>query len=107
MSERRVIVCNYMEATSSVSKGSKCYVLEPSHDSVSIRVRVFARSRSGRWIDKVESVKRLGNFRAATLVDDDPVTEHMAKAWVFPMAADDTRIAFLNEQCGEIKRTVP
>ena len=63
--DKRVIACNYLKGTKSVSKGSLCYVVGTS--GAAERINILVRPRGGRWIKKWESFKRLGNFRAKTV----------------------------------------
>lgn len=73
MEDRRVIACNYLAPVSPVSAGALCYVslLNPGngHD----RIKILARSRSGRWVQKWEDRRRLTNFRLKTLPPEHPL----------------------------------
>lgn len=66
----RVIACNFIERTSECSKGALAYVIGVPGDPA--RIHLLARSRSGRWIDKWESLRRLDNFRFKTLPPEHP-----------------------------------
>ena len=60
---RRVVACNYVEATSECREGALAYVILTNQGGGSDRIFIFARTRSGRWVRKWENIKRLGNFR--------------------------------------------
>jgi hypothetical protein len=66
-----VVQCNYKADTSVCAKGARAYLV--SFDVVGKRVRVVARSRSGRWVDRWEHQRNLHNFRLKTLAADDPL----------------------------------
>lgn len=66
-----VIACNLIEGISEASAGSLAYVLQIPGDPE--RIHLLLRSRSGRWIQKWESLKRLDNFRAKTLPPEHPL----------------------------------
>jgi hypothetical protein len=68
---KRVIACNYAEATSSVTLGAKAYVRLMNDGWANNRISVIARSRSGRWIEKWESIHRLVNFRTVSIMLTD------------------------------------
>jgi len=72
-SDRRVLACNCREGSSSITAGAKCYVLatSPYLDSGQ-RIKILARSRSGRWIEKIENLKKLEHFRWVTIPKDNP-----------------------------------
>jgi hypothetical protein len=70
--DRRAIVCNYLEATNVSAVGSRAYVSWSTGGALPERVMVLARSRHGRWINKWENTRRLGNFRAVTLPPEHP-----------------------------------
>lgn len=65
--DRHVIACNYVGDVASISNGSKAYVTLLNTGSGHLRVMVIIRTRSGRWVHKWESIKRLDNFRVKTL----------------------------------------
>ena len=71
MSDKLVIACNYTEAISECSAGSLAYVIGVPGDPS--RIHLLTRSRSGRWIDKWESLKRLDNFRGKTIPPEHPL----------------------------------
>jgi hypothetical protein len=56
-------------------------VLNPNRGWGGERVRLLARSRSGRWIEKWETRKRLGNFRWKTIPAEHPFYGRIA--WWF------------------------
>jgi hypothetical protein len=80
--ECRVVQCNYRNHTSACASGSRAY-LTHSIDSARKRVRVVARSRSGRWIVRWERLGLLCNFRFKTLVP-----EHLIRRTKSPVALD-------------------
>jgi hypothetical protein len=63
--DKRVIQCNFREATSECRAGARAYLTSTGHGDN--RVRVLARSRSGRWIRKWENLRRLTAFRFKTI----------------------------------------
>lgn len=67
-----VLACNYLEGTPKCSTGTLAYVLRTSEYLPGGRVGVLARSRSGRWIETVENVNRLHNFRVKTIPSENP-----------------------------------
>lgn len=73
MTDRPVIQCNYVEATSAVPARARAYVVYPNLGGGCERVCVLVRSRRGRWIEKWEHRRRLGNFRAKTLPPQHPM----------------------------------
>jgi hypothetical protein len=68
--EIRAIACNYLEATSAVRECALAFVIQHYSDGESIRI--LTRSRSGRWIEKVERRRKLGNYRPRTLPAEHP-----------------------------------
>lgn len=76
--DRRAIACNYIEGTSPTPQGGLAYVLLPNPGSGAERVQLLARSRSGRWIEKWEDIRRLTNFRWKTIPPDHPLYERVA-----------------------------
>jgi hypothetical protein len=70
LSDKRIIACNLLETVSTASVGALCYVRATT--GTEARVELLIRSRSGRWISKWESLKRVGNFRFNTLAPDHP-----------------------------------
>lgn len=68
--DKKAIACNYLECTSSVSKGALAYVVATS--GAAERINILVRSKGGRWIKKWESFKRLGNFRGKTIPPSHP-----------------------------------
>jgi hypothetical protein len=69
--DRKVITCNYAESISGVAKGALAYVLQTHPGNVHDRIIVMVRSRR-RWIEKWESIKRLGGFRVQTIPAEHP-----------------------------------
>lgn len=70
--ERKVIACNYAVATGTACAGAKCYVLASHRGGGNDRLELLIRSRSGRWVRKWESIKRLGRFRLKTIPPAHP-----------------------------------
>ena len=70
---RFLLVCNFEEATSECVKGARAYVIYTNPGWGGERLLLLARSRSGRWIDKWESLKRLTGFRLTKVYDGDPI----------------------------------
>lgn len=78
----RVVACNYLVGTSAVAQGALCYAV---HVWCGERVRILARSRSGRWIEKWANFKKLGNFRLKTLPPEHPrYRDYRAHSWADP-----------------------
>lgn len=65
--DRQVIQCNYVEATKVAPSGARAYVAASSPIAIYGRIVVLVRSHSGRWVQKWESLQRLGNFRVKAL----------------------------------------
>lgn len=97
--DRHVVQCNYTEGITSVTQGARAYVIYPNDGNGAERICVLVRSRGGRWIEKWEDIRRLGNFRAKTLPPEHPLygndrllpAEHAGRllANVAPRVADD------------------
>lgn len=68
MEDIRVVVANFRDGTSKCAKGGLCYVVQVYPR----RVRITARSRSGRWIECLENTGRLTNFRIKTMPPQHP-----------------------------------
>lgn len=68
----RVVQCNYRADTPACRAGARAY-LTHGIDAAGGRVRVVARSRSGRWVVRWEGLKRLRDFRLKTLAAEDPL----------------------------------
>lgn len=71
--DRRVVQCNYTEPASAVASGARAYLLRPNPGSGDERIVILVRSRSGRWVEKWEDIRRLGNFRCKTLPPEHPM----------------------------------
>jgi hypothetical protein len=71
--DRKALACNYAEGSGVARPGALAYVV-CSHlgGNLPERVKVLARSRGGRWVEKWEAVKRLSNFRLKTLPPEHP-----------------------------------
>ena len=70
--DRRFIACNYREGTGVAAEGALAYVILQLGGNLPDRVRVLARSRGGRWVEKWESMRRLTNFRLKTIPPAHP-----------------------------------
>lgn len=101
MSDKRVIACNYLEAVSVASKGALCYVVGTAGDAENIELLI--RSRSGRWIQKWERLKRIGNFRFKTLPPEHPRYKDERIATYFA----EERLAWLKEIAGDASSEMP
>jgi hypothetical protein len=71
--DRKAIACNFLEATKIATQGAKAYLVNPNPGWGNERVTVLARSRGGRWVQKWENTRRLGNFRVVTICPQDPL----------------------------------
>lgn len=65
--DRYLLVCNYLTQTSEFRKGTLCYIVLLNAGNNSDRIKLFGRSRGGRWIQKWEDIRRLTNFRIKTI----------------------------------------
>ena len=72
-SELRRIACNYAEPTKTAAKGSLAFVLLANAGNAHECLFVLSRSRSGRWIEKWEALRRLTNFRRKTVPAESPL----------------------------------
>jgi hypothetical protein len=71
----RVLACNYRIGVKACSAGSLAYVTNTNPGWGAERIEILARSRSGRWILKWESLYRLYNFRFKTMPDENPKSQ--------------------------------
>jgi hypothetical protein len=79
--DKKAVQCNYRVGTSVCVKGSRAYVLDADFAGARVRrVRVLARSRSGRWIDRWESPRRLHLFRFKTIPQGHPTFGRIGNA---------------------------
>lgn len=68
------VACNYLEATNVASEGTKAFVcFHYLGGNLPERIKVVARSRGGRWIEKWENTRRLGNYRIVTIPPEHPM----------------------------------
>jgi len=88
--DRRVIACNYIEGTNVAALGAKAYVIPQLGGNLPERVRILARSRGGRWVEKWESVRRLSHFRIVTLPPEHPRYAD-ARLWDCEVGESDVR----------------
>lgn len=71
--DRRVVQCNYAEATKIAAKGARAYVCRTNAGWDNERIVILVRPRGGgRWIEKWESTARLRDFRVTTLPPEHP-----------------------------------
>lgn len=71
--DRQAIACNYLEATNVAAQGALAYVILTNPGWGGERVMILVRSRGGRWVEKWENTRRLGNFRLKTICPEDPL----------------------------------
>lgn len=71
--DRRVVQCNYTEAVSEARAGARAYLVNPNLGNGADRIEILVRSRGGRWIEKWEDIRRLGDFRVKTLPPEHPL----------------------------------
>ncbi len=72
--DRRVVQCNYVTATRVAPGGARAYVVRANPGGGNDRLVVLARSRAGRWVEKWESARVLGNFRVRVMPDEHPLS---------------------------------
>lgn len=65
--DKIAIACNFAVPISECPLGGLAYVIDLNPGSGGASVRLYARTRSGRWIDKWERRHRLCNFRVKTI----------------------------------------
>lgn len=68
--DKEIFVCNYGVSTSACAKGALCYVIRKF--AVDESMKVLARSRSGRWIEKWDKKERFYNFRLKIIPPQHP-----------------------------------
>lgn len=73
----RVVQCNLAVPTKTAVEGARCYLVNLNPGNGSERILVLIRSRSGRWIEKWENIRRLHNFRAKTVPAGHPLYGHL------------------------------
>lgn len=71
--DRRVVQCNYAEATKIAAQGARAYLVLPNPGGGHDRITVLVRSRGGRWVEKWEDTRRLRDFRVKTLPPEHPL----------------------------------
>ena len=95
--DKRVLACNFTVATSKNSKGSLAYV-GYGGDFVT-RLYILTRTRSGRWVECWEPVKRLGNFRFKTMPPEHPLYNHFGlRDWSDTIGTDRDPVKWLKER---------
>lgn len=85
--DKLVVQCNFREGTSECSVGARAYVI--ATDRVGRRIRLLARSRSGRWIFKWENHKRLHHFRYKTIPPEHPLYCELYDTFIMPEGLGD------------------
>jgi hypothetical protein len=75
--DKQVIACNITEPTPTASTGALAYLQWPNRGWGNERVPLLIRSRGGRWIEKWEDMRRLGNFRHKTIPPEHPLHERL------------------------------
>lgn len=93
--DRRVIACNVLVPTSTASAGSLAYVRSTNPGGGSDRIALLIRSRSGRWIEKWEDMRRLGNFRLKVLPPEHPLHDRLDDR-------DEAELAHLQRACDRL-----
>jgi hypothetical protein len=71
--DRRVIQCNFTEATKIAPAGARAYVVLVNYGNGHDRIVVLVRSHGGRWVEKWENLARLNDFRVKTLPPEHPL----------------------------------
>lgn len=71
--DRKVIQCNFAEATNAASTGARAYVVLMNRGGGHDRIVVLVRSRGGRWVEKWEDIRHLKDFRVKTLPPEHPL----------------------------------
>lgn len=75
--DRRAIACNIRVPTATAVEGALAYVLWTNPGNGNDRLPLLIRSRSGRWIEKWEDMRRLDNFRLKTLPPEHPLYDRL------------------------------
>jgi hypothetical protein len=70
--DRLVVQCNYATATGVAAAGARAYLTRDNPGGYHDRVMILVRSRGGRWVEKWESIARLGEFRVKVIPPDHP-----------------------------------
>lgn len=90
--DRQVVQCNYTTAVSAVAAGARAYLVRPNPGGGDDRIVILVRSRGGRWIEKWENIRRLGNFRCKTLPPEHPLYSD-ERIWDYDSGAMAARLA--------------
>jgi len=93
--DRKVISCNFVEATNVARVGARCYVLRLSGGICNERIAILCRSRGGRWVEKWESMARLGGFRLKTIPSEHRLYARLEGA---PTEVESLRSGGLGQQ---------
>jgi hypothetical protein len=94
--DRRAIACNITTPTATASTGTLAYVRWTNPGNGNDRLPLLIRSRGGRWIEKWEDMRRLGNFRLKTLPPEHPLYGRLT------YQPDETVLAELQAACARI-----
>jgi len=79
--------------TKTATTGALAYVRWPNPGNSNDRIALLIRSRGGRWIEKWEDMRRLGNFRLKTLPPEHPLYDRLD--W----RPDESTLAELQAAC--------
>jgi hypothetical protein len=71
--DKKALACNYAVATKVCPQNALCYIIDRNPGSGGERVKLLARSRGGRWVEKWEVRWRLHNFRVKTVPSSNPI----------------------------------
>ena len=69
----KAVACNFIEGSSACSKGARAYILDANQGNANEHVRIFARSRSGRWIDLWIKPEAMRDYRVVTVVPEERI----------------------------------
>jgi hypothetical protein len=96
MSDKYGIICNFAVPTKTSSTGSKAWLGVTSGGAIGDgNVRLYMRSRGDRMIEKWDRIKRLTNFRIATLPPEHPFYKHEKVTQFETRAAAEEELSFI------------
>lgn len=85
--DRRVVQCNYTEATKIAPAGARAYLVRPNPGNGNDRIEILVRSHGGRWVHKWEDIRRLDHFRVKVLPPEHPLhgeaNGHEGQIWPY------------------------
>lgn len=67
------VACNFREGTKIVRDGARAYLGTWQAGNGNERIRIFARSRGGRWVTIWAPIRKLTNFRSTTIPVGHPM----------------------------------